>query len=80
MLDVKTRHLKFALKSNIGCYIMGPGMSFQDELGIGKKETTVLMLSVCGIVSRDNTAHGVQKCFTSPAWDKNEHNVLSKTL
>lgn len=27
-------------------------------------------------ISRDNTAHGVQKSFTLPAWDTNEHTVL----
>lgn len=32
----------------VSCYIMGPVISIQDELGIGKKKA-VLMLCVCGI-------------------------------
>lgn len=32
----------------VSCYIMGPVISIQDELGIGKQKTTVLMLRVCG--------------------------------
>lgn len=61
----------------VSCYIMGPVIFIQDELGIGKKKTTVLMLCVCGIKLPRKILHPeCKRYFILPAWDKNEDRVL----
>lgn len=49
----------------ITCYIMGPVVSIQDDLGIGKKKTIVLMLRVCGMKFPRITLHTWSKSPSS---------------
>lgn len=80
MLNVKTRHFTQTLKSNtISCLwdqVCPFRMNWEEE----KRNNCPHAVCLWDKISRDNAAHGAQKCFTLPAWDKNADNVLGKTM
>lgn len=59
----------------VSCYIIGMVITIQDELGIGKKEN-----NCPSVMCLWDKTFRVQECFVLPAWDKNDDEVLFKTM